>query len=74
MHIVKEFVNHIFVFQGMLIGNWGEMHTSRFLAPTKLKELWKILQEELKQEVFYAVRKPSQWRLLHPQVLEKETA
>ena len=72
--IVKEFVNHIFVFQGMLIGNWGEMHTSRFLAPTKLKELWKILQEELKQEVFYAVRKPSQWRLLHPQVLEKETA
>lgn len=64
--IVKEFQQNIFVFQGMLIGNWGEMHTSRFLAPAKLRELWSLLQKDA-PEVYFAVRKPSQWRLLHPE-------
>lgn len=64
--IVKEFEQTIFVFQGMLIGNWGEMHTSRFLAPAKLKEMWSFLQKEAGDKVYFAVRKPAQWRLLHP--------
>jgi len=67
MPIVKEFEQTIFVFQGMLIGSWGEMHTSRFLAPAKLKEMWGIMQKEAGDNVFFAVRKPSQWRLLHPE-------
>ncbi|MBR6665462.1 MAG: DUF4832 domain-containing protein [Lachnospiraceae bacterium] len=62
----KEFCEHIFVYQGLLIGNWGEMHTSRFLHPLKLKELWRILKAESSEEIFCAVRKPSYWRLLHP--------
>lgn len=66
MPVVKEFEQTIFVYQGMLIGNWGEMHTSRFLSPTKLKELWEIQQKEAGDKVYFAVRKPSQWRLLHP--------
>ena len=64
--MVKEFSDNIFVYQGMLVGNWGEMHTSRFLDPLKLKELWGILQTKGSDEVFYAVRKPAQWRMLHP--------
>ncbi len=66
MPIVKEFEQTIFVYQGMLIGNWGEMHTSRFLATAKLKELWKLQQKEGGDKVFFSVRKPSQWRVLHP--------
>lgn len=62
----NEFREHIFVYQGLLIGNWGEMHTSRFLHPQKLKELWRILKEESYPKVYCAVRKPSYWRLLHP--------
>ena len=62
----NEFREHIFVYQGLLVGNWGEMHTSRFLHPQKLKELWRILKEESSPKVYYAVRKPSYWRLLHP--------
>ncbi len=65
--IVQEFEKVIFVYQGMLVGNWGEMHTSRFLAPKKLKEMWNILQKGAGDKVFFAVRKPSQWRLLHPE-------
>lgn len=63
--IIREFSDNIFVFQGMLVGNWGEMHTSRFLDQSKLKELWRILQDEGGDSVFYAVRKPAQWRMLH---------
>lgn len=62
----NEFREHIFVYQGLLVGNWGEMHTSRFLHPQKLKELWRILKEESSPKVYCAVRKPSYWRLLHP--------
>ena len=64
--IIKEFSENIFVFQGMLVGNWGEMHTSRFLDGEKLKVLWNILREDVGEDVFCAVRKPAQWRLLHP--------
>lgn len=65
--LVKEFEKTIFVFQGMLIGNWGEMHTSRFLAPAKLKEMWNFLKQEAGEEIYFAVRKPVQWRILHPE-------
>lgn len=64
--VINEFAEHIFVYQGMLIGNWGEMHTSRFLQPIKLKELWSILKNELDSRIFTAVRRPSCWRMLHP--------
>ncbi len=64
--VINEFAEYIFVYQGMLIGNWGEMHTSRFLHPMKLKELSGILKSELDDRIFTAVRRPSCWRLLHP--------
>ena len=64
--VINEFADHIFVYQGMLIGNWGEMHTSRFLHPLKLKELWSVLKSGLDKRIFTAVRRPSCWRMLHP--------
>jgi len=63
--VINEYAEHIFVYQGMLIGNWGEMHTSRFLQPTKLKELWSILKSNLDDRIFTAVRRPACWRMLH---------
>ena len=65
--VIKEVSDHIFVLQGMLIGNWGEMHTSRFVSPEKLKQLWGILKDGLENCTFLAVRRPSMWRLLHPE-------
>lgn len=65
--IIHEYKDTIFVYQGMLIGNWGEMHTSKFVSAPKLKELWQILQSDVGNDVFFAVRKPSVWRMLHPQ-------
>ena len=68
--VINEYAEYIFVYQGMLIGNWGEMHTSRFLHPMKLKELYGILKDELDNRIFTAVRRPSCWRLLHPDNLK----
>ena len=65
--VIKEFSDVIFVSQGMLIGNWGEMHTSRFIAPDKLRLLWGMLQSDLQKEPYLAVRRPSMWRILHPE-------
>ena len=64
--VINEFSDAIFVYQGMLIGNWGEMHTSRFMAPSKLKEMWSILREKLDNGLSLAVRRPVFWRILHP--------
>lgn len=65
--------DHILVFQGLLVGSWGEMHTSKFVSE---KYLWKLSQCFLsgtKGKVRLAVRKPVQCRLLQPENAEGET-
>lgn len=69
--ILKEFALNIFVFQGLLVGNWGEMHTSRFLTPVRMLEMWKLFQP-LEKEIYFAVRKPLQWRQLHRKESDKQ--
>ncbi len=71
--IVKAYEDHIFVYQGMLIGNWGEMHTSKFVTPVRMKALWEVMSQEMGTEVFFAVRKPAFWRMLHPECCDKST-
>ena len=69
MRQIGEFVKDcgacIFVYQGLLIGNWGEMHTTRFQDGKKRKELWEILREYRPEGTYAAVRRPSYWRQLH---------
>lgn len=55
----------VFVFQGMLVGNWGEMHGSRFLSPERMGRMADVLRERLSGKVWMAVRRPAQWRQLH---------
>lgn len=63
--LVAEFGSSIFVYQGVLLGNWGEMHTSHFLDRDKLRELMAILSSGIDKETFFAVRKPSQIRNIY---------
>lgn len=55
----------IFVFQGMLLGNWGEMHGSRFLDGDRMLQLAEILRMRKAERTFLAVRRPVYWRRLH---------
>ena len=54
----------IFIYQGLLIGRWGEMHTSKFIDSTRIKELNAVFDGILANTVYRAVRKPVQWRMV----------
>lgn len=64
--ILDQFADSIFVYQGMLVGNWGEMHTSRFLAEDKLTQMADVLRYYKCEQTYLAVRRPVYWRMLHP--------
>ena len=63
--ILSRHAEHIFVYQGLLVGSWGEMHSSRFLATAQMERLASALSEHLGMQSFLAVRRPSYWRTLH---------
>ncbi len=63
--VMKQFSESIFVFQGMLIGNWGEMHSSRFLDEEHLLQMTEILRRSKGEQTFLSVRRPVYWRILH---------
>lgn len=63
--ILAQYSGDVFVYQGLLMGNWGEMHTSRFLLPEQLRQLAAVLREQRGEGTFLAVRKPAYWRILN---------
>ncbi len=63
--IVNQFGNHVFIFQGMLVGNWGEMHSSRFLEEGEMLQMTEILRRCKGGQTYLSVRRPVYWRILH---------
>lgn len=62
--VLKPF-SCVFVYQGMLVGSWGEMHSSRFLSRERLGRMAEVLRNGRGEETWLAVRRPVQWRQLH---------
>lgn len=62
--LLKKYAPYLYVYQGMLVGSWGEMHTSRYLSGKCVKKLGRTLASISGGQFFLAVRKPSQWRQL----------
>ena len=54
----------ILLYEGMLVGNWGEMHGSRFLTEKYMAQLNETLADSF-PGILRAVRRPVQWRMLH---------
>lgn len=54
----------VYVFQGLLIGSWGEMHSSRFMSEQDIKSLYDGIKPYLGDEIFLTVRTPAIWRKL----------
>lgn len=63
--VLGQFAGSVFVYQGMLVGDWGEMHASRFLSADKLRQMADILRQSKGEQTFLAVRRPVHWRMLH---------
>ncbi|MDE6615102.1 MAG: DUF4874 domain-containing protein, partial [Lachnospiraceae bacterium] len=62
--IVKEYAGNIFLFQGLFVGSWGEMHTSKFLSEEKLKILYAKWIQETGGSVKISFRTPVQVRIV----------
>lgn len=62
--IIQQFSDDIFAVQGILVGNWGEMHGSRYLTPDGFQTLTRTMAESIGSACPLAVRRPSQWREL----------
>ena len=54
----------ILALQGLFVGNWGEMHGSRFLTGRFMAELANTLYKATQGSCYLAVRRPAQWRAL----------
>lgn len=59
---IRPYLENILVVQGIFVGNWGEMHGSRFLDDTSICELIDTLYRITEGRCFLAVRTPAQWR------------
>jgi len=60
--LLEKHAEHLLVFQGLLVGNWGEMHESKFLIPNCIREMTETFFRATKGRVRLAVRKPVQYR------------
>lgn len=70
--VIREFSNDVYAVQGILIGNWGEMHGSRYLTPGGFQTLVQTMLDVLDGTCPLAVRRPSQWRELTKDWNEEE--
>ena len=60
--LLKETEHSVYLFQGLLIGSWGEMHTSRYTSKNAMRKLYDCMQSYLDEEIYLAVRTPAIWR------------
>lgn len=60
--ILRRHAGDILVIQGIFVGNWGEMHGSKFLGSKEMSELLCCLYESVEGSCYLAVRTPFQWR------------
>lgn len=52
----------IYIMQGVFIGNWGEMHHSKFQDEGSVKQLINKLNDVIDPSIYLSVRTPKQWR------------
>ena len=57
--IVREFENRLVVFQGLLVGSWGEMHQSKFLSMQRIQALERAFRSGGNSKVWLALRSPA---------------
>lgn len=61
---LKENQEQIFLLQGLFIGSWGEMHSSKFLGQENYQVLANALYEATADSTYLSVRMPAQWRMI----------
>ncbi len=62
--IFEEYKESIFTLQGLFVGNWGEMHGSKFLSKEGMRTLATCMRQSTNGACRLAVRRPVQWRII----------
>lgn len=60
--LMRKYEKNIYIHQGLFVGSWGEMHTSRHLSGPDVEELAGTLSESVGESTYIALRSPSYWR------------
>lgn len=60
--VVLRHASHIMVAQGLFIGSWGEMHSSKFLSEKHLKKMFETWKKATGGSVPISFRRPVQCR------------
>ena len=53
----------VYIVQGVFVGSWAEMHSSRYLSEENVRTLLAQMERTVPPGAFLAVRTPSYWRL-----------
>lgn len=61
---VNRYASAVYLMQGIFIGNWGEMHGSRFTDAQSVQTLITRLHEVIAPAIYLSVRTPAQWRMI----------
>lgn len=61
---VNQYANHIYILQGIFVGNYGEMNNSAFLSREAMIELITHFASLTDSSIFLSVRTPAQWRII----------
>ena len=62
--IINSHADSIYIMQGLLIGDYGEMHDSDLISDDNLCLLSDLLYSYMDKDIYLAVRTPAQWRLI----------
>ncbi len=60
--VLLKYAEYISVFQGLFVGSWGEMHTSKFLSEKHLRQITEALLESTEGRIKIAFRTPTHLR------------
>lgn len=61
---INCYASSVYLMQGIFIGNWGEMHGSRFSDSASIQTLALHLHEVVTPSIYLSVRTPAQWRMI----------
>ncbi len=62
--IINAYADCVYLLQGIFVGNWGEMHGSRYMAGEDMLTLAEHLASVTDPRIFLSVRTPEQWRTI----------
>ncbi len=62
-HYVNQYKEHIYLLQGVFLGDCGEMHHSKHMEADSMTRLLKKLADLTDDSIYLSVRTPAHWRI-----------